>query len=164
MNKKKCAIVLLFGLVLSFSFFSNVFCQADDKDEITDDEVNEIAHDMYCPICENVPLDVCATEACAQWREQIRQYLAQGWSEREIKEHFANQYGWNVLAVPPKSGFNWFFHIIPPVIAFGGVAIVIYMVRKAKTNTPTGVYNTSHAIDKDIMKMVEKDIENQKGR
>ena len=38
----------------------------------TDDEVNAIAEQLYCPVCENVPLDVCGTQACADWRDEIR--------------------------------------------------------------------------------------------
>ncbi len=30
----------------------------------TDDEVNRIAKQLYCPVCENTPLDVCPTQAC----------------------------------------------------------------------------------------------------
>ena len=42
----------------------------------SDDEVNAIAKQLYCPVCENTPLDVCPTEACRQWRELIRQQLS----------------------------------------------------------------------------------------
>jgi cytochrome c-type biogenesis protein CcmH/NrfF len=42
----------------------------------SDDEVNAIARQLFCPICENTPLDVCPTQACHDWRELIRQMLA----------------------------------------------------------------------------------------
>jgi len=35
----------------------------------SDDEVNAIARQLFCPICQNIPLDVCPTQACADWRE-----------------------------------------------------------------------------------------------
>ena len=68
----------------------------------TDDEVNRIAKQMYCPVCENTPLDVCPTEACRQWRDLIRTMLAEGKSEEEIKQYFVAQYGIRVLAEPPN--------------------------------------------------------------
>ena len=46
---------------------------------VTDDQVNAIAQQLYCPVCENVPLDVCPTAACAQWRATIREKLEAGW-------------------------------------------------------------------------------------
>jgi len=36
--------------------------------EPTDDEVNAIAKQLYCPVCENISLDACGTAACEQWR------------------------------------------------------------------------------------------------
>ena len=68
----------------------------------TDDEVNRIAKQLYCPVCESTPLDVCPTEACRQWRELIRTMLAEGKSEKEIQQYFVTQYGARVLAEPPN--------------------------------------------------------------
>jgi len=68
----------------------------------TDDEVNKIAKQLYCPVCENTPLDVCPTEACRLWREQIRTMLTEGKSEAEIKQYFADYHGARVLNEPPN--------------------------------------------------------------
>ena len=68
----------------------------------TDDEVNRIAKQLYCPVCESTPLDVCPTEACRQWRDLIRTMLAEGKGEEEIKQYFVAQYGVRVLAEPPN--------------------------------------------------------------
>lgn len=68
----------------------------------SDDEVNRIAKQLYCPVCESTPLDVCPTEACRQWREVIRTMLSEGKSEAEIKQHFVTQYGARVLNEPPN--------------------------------------------------------------
>jgi len=80
---------------------------AQTEPPVSDDEVNRLASELYCPACENVPLEVCPTKACAQWRELIREKLALGWNDEEIKAYFATQYGDQVLAVPPRRGFNW---------------------------------------------------------
>lgn len=68
----------------------------------SDDEVNRIAKQLYCPVCESTPLDVCPTEACRQWRELIRQQLAEGRSEDEIIQYFIDTYGARASAEPPN--------------------------------------------------------------
>jgi cytochrome c-type biogenesis protein CcmH len=68
----------------------------------TDDEVNRIAKQLYCPVCESTPLDACPTEACRQWRALIRTMLSEGKSEAEIKQYFVEHYGVRVLAEPPN--------------------------------------------------------------
>ncbi len=97
-----------------------VSAQESNPDQPTDDEVNAIAKQLYCPVCENIPLDVCGTQACAQWRELIREKLAEGWTEAEIKTYFSNQYGDRVLAAPPARGLNWLVYIIPPLVFIVG--------------------------------------------
>jgi len=93
----------------------------------SDDQVNEIAGDLYCPVCPNTPLDVCETLACSEWREQIREQLAAGMTESEIADYFVEQYGERVLAKPRRSGFSLVLWILPLVgvgvglVALGGV-------------------------------------------
>lgn len=98
----------------------------------SDNDVNAVAKQMYCPVCENIPLDVCPTQACAQWRELIRQKLGEGWSEQQIKDYFVAQYGDRVLAEPPRTGLNWLVYVLPAVFFIGGVTIVVWVLRKMR--------------------------------
>ncbi len=106
----------------------------------SDDEVNRIAHQLYCPVCENTPLDVCPTEACRQWRDLIRQQLSQGWSEDRIKQYFVTQYGVRVLAEPPASGLNWLVYVVPPLVILAGAFLLIRAMgswkKQAEDTTP----------------------------
>jgi len=106
------ALVLLISLIPL-----SAFAQGSDP---TDDDVNEVARQLYCPVCENIPLDTCGTTACEQWRGIIRDKLAEGWTEDEIKTYFVDQYGDRVLAEPPRRGFNWVVYLVPVVIFVGG--------------------------------------------
>ncbi|MDA1329551.1 MAG: cytochrome c-type biogenesis protein CcmH [Chloroflexi bacterium] len=96
----------------------------------TDDEVNAIAKNLYCPVCENVPLDVCPTLACQQWRQLIADQLAAGKSEKEIYDYFVAQYGDRVLAAPPASGLNWLVYVVPPAVILLGGALLIRTMRR----------------------------------
>src|SRR5512143_240129 len=75
----------------------------------TDDDVNRVAKQLYCPVCESTPLDVCPTEACRQWRDLIRTMLAEGKSDAEIKRYFVDHYGPQVLNEPPN---RWASYLI----------------------------------------------------
>jgi cytochrome c-type biogenesis protein CcmH len=106
---------------------------------VTDDQVNGVAKQLYCPVCENIPLDVCPTTACAQWRALIREKLSQGWSEDQIKDYFVAQYGDRVLAAPPARGLNWLVYLIPPVAFIAGVFILYRAMRAWKQPPPAPV-------------------------
>jgi len=98
-------------LLVLFSAVGSVLAQGEVP---TDDDVNRIAKQLYCPVCESTPLDVCPTEACRQWRELIRQMLTEGKSEDEIKQYFVTQYGVRVLDEPPNKMASY----LVPVAAF----------------------------------------------
>ena len=87
----------------------------------TDDEVNRIAKQLYCPVCESTPLDVCPTEACRQWRDLIRTMLAEGKSEAEIKQYFVEHYGARVLAEPPNRLVSY---LVPAVAILLGALLL----------------------------------------
>lgn len=126
-NRKSVRITFYVLLLLTLAFAATtVFAQ----DEITDDEVNAIAKQLYCPVCENTPLDVCPTEACRQWRELIRLQLSQGMTEAEIKQYFVDNYGGRVLAEPPRTGLNWLVYIIPPVMIVAGAFVLFRSFRE----------------------------------
>lgn len=124
MLKKKLRItkykllLSLFTFLVMLTSFQLAYAQSDTP---TDDEVNEVASELYCPVCENRTLDTCPTEACHQWRELIRTQLAEGKSNEEIKQYFVDYYGDRVLALPPRTGLNWLIYILPPaIILLGG--------------------------------------------
>jgi cytochrome c-type biogenesis protein CcmH len=116
------ALAALLLLLLSVS------AQAQ-QEQPSDDEVNAIAKGLYCPVCENVPLDVCPTLACKQWRETIREKLALGWTQGQIEDYFVAQYGDRVLASPPPGGLNWLVYVLPPLAFVAGAFILAQAVR-----------------------------------
>jgi cytochrome c-type biogenesis protein CcmH len=91
----------------------------------SDDEVNAIARQLYCPVCENTPLDVCPTQACHDWRELIRQMLAEGKTPDQIKQYFVDHYGARVLAASPETGINWIVYVASFVLLGVGVFFLL---------------------------------------
>lgn len=88
----------------------------------SDDDVNAVAKQLFCPVCESTPLDVCPTEACRQWRELIREMLADGKSEAEIKQYFVEHFGARVLNEPPNKLASY----AVPVVAFLLGALMLF--------------------------------------
>ncbi len=95
----------------------------------SDDDVNAVAKKLYCPVCPNTPLDVCETQACKDWRDEIRSQLSSGWSEEQVTAYFVERYGERVLAEPERGGFTSLVWILPVVAVLVGLAIVIQVLR-----------------------------------
>jgi cytochrome c-type biogenesis protein CcmH len=132
MNRQISYLTLLLALMAALAAFGTAAAQQP----VSDDQVNAVAKQLYCPVCENIPLDVCPTQACAQWRDLIREMLAEGKTEAEIKEYFVNHYGDRVLATPPARGLNWMIYILPPAFIAGGALILLRAFQSWKKPLP----------------------------
>ena len=107
---------------------------------VTDDDVNAIAKKMYCPVCENIPLDVCGTAACEQWRGEIRTQLEEGYTEAEIITDFINRFGERVVGTPQDPLLRSLSLVTPWIIGLGLLVIVLVNFRRwrgQKTTTST---------------------------
>src|SRR5512136_60355 len=116
-------LILIFITLVVTLFIAVVVVKAQAK-KPTDDQVNAVAKKLYCPVCPNTPLDVCETKACQDWRAQIKDQLAGGWTDDQVIAYFVAQYGERVLAEPRRSGFTSFVWVLPVISVLLGLIVV----------------------------------------
>jgi len=93
--------VILLGMSLPLASAQEDIVDTEPVVEpVTDDDVNAIAKDLYCPVCENIPLDACGTSACEDWRYEIRLQLEAGRTEQQIVDDFVARFGDRVVGTP----------------------------------------------------------------
>ncbi len=109
-KKLACVLFLITGIWGAFAL--GVLAQTP-----TPNEINDIAKDLWCPLCNGVRLDNCELQACIQMKEVIAQKLAAGESREQIKAYFVQQYGDVVLGAPAAQGFNRLVWILPVLAA-----------------------------------------------
>ena len=136
-------------LAITASFFAVAVVYAQEGYP-TDDDVNRVAKQLYCPVCPNTPLDVCETKACQDWRAQIKDQLAAGWTDDQVIQYFVEQYGERVLAEPSRSGFTSFVWLLPVVSIVIGLVVVAQVLRGWKTKRAAPVVPAKPAPAADI--------------
>ena len=124
-----------------------------------DDEVNRIAKGLYCPVCPNTPLDVCGTQACIDWRADIKTMVQQGKTEQQIRDTFVARFGPQVLGAPPAEGFNLLAYIMIFVVILLGSLIVWFTARAWLVRRPPGtIAPEAPEISKEYADRIEKDL------
>lgn len=104
-----------------------------------DAETMRVAKGLYCPVCPGVPLDVCGTQACEQWRGLIKQKLSEGETQSQIEAYFVVQYGERVLGAPRAQGLNLLVYALPAfAISAGAAGLYLYAQRRTAAGTPSG--------------------------
>ena len=148
-------------LILLAGLFPLVIANAQGGQPYTpsDDDVNRVAKNLYCPVCPNTPLDVCETKACEDWRAQIRDQLAQGWTDQQIIDYFVAQYGERVLAEPQRKGFTSLVWILPVIAVLLGLGIV-YEVLKGWRSSKGGTRTTAPPVHiaPEILEQIEQEL------
>lgn len=164
MMRKYYIFVLVFVLTAALAGLRPVSAQdTAPKPTPSDNEVNRIAKEMYCPVCENTPLDVCPTQACSEWRALIRLKLSEGWSDQQIKDYFAAQYGDRVLNEPPRRGLNWLVYILPVVFFIGGALFLYYILTRKKARAAVAQPAGQLSLDDDpYLKELEEELKKSK--
>lgn len=155
--------IVLFLMVFAASWYAvaDVHAQENGPEFPTDNDVNAVAKQLYCPVCPNTPLDVCETKACQDWRAQIKDQLSAGWTEQQIIDYFVEQYGERVLAEPQRSGFTSLVWILPVIAVLLGIFIVWQVLKAWRTGKmPESVSATpERQISQEILDQIEKELQ-----
>ena len=129
--------------------------------EVTFDQVNEIARELYCPVCPNETLDVCQTQACVQWRAEIREQLEQGENAEQIINTFVQRYGDRVLGTPQDPTLRALSLVTPFLLA--GVALVVgvftFLRWRGQPHLEPSAPNTTPMLSDDYRQQLERDLQ-----
>jgi cytochrome c-type biogenesis protein CcmH len=151
-------ILLLLTILASFLAVSVVYAQEGGPGNPSDNDVNRVAKQLYCPVCPNTPLDVCETKACEDWRAQIRDQLSEGWTDQQIMDYFVAQYGERVLAEPQQTGFTSLVWFLPLIVVLVGLGIVYEILRNWRKQKPVVVTAVSMPeIPEAVLKKIERE-------
>src|SRR5262245_19727988 len=90
----------------------------------------DIAGDLMSPACPGRTLLNCTSSQAEQWRELIRQKLAQGESKAQILRYFVEIGGEGILAAPPKQGFALTAWLLPLFVMLNGASLIVVLTRR----------------------------------
>lgn len=128
--------------------------------EVSDDEVNAVARKLYCPVCENIPLDDCETPACRQWRGEIRFQLNAGNSPQAIIDDFVARYGQRVVGTPTDPTLRALALLTPWALALGALLLGAARIRRwhrQRTMSPLPPSDSAGVAD-DVRARIEADL------
>lgn len=158
-NIRQLLFLSLLIVIASFIAYSNAKAQETTPGYPNDNDVNRVAKQLYCPVCPNTPLDVCETKACQDWRAQIRDQLAQGWTDQQVIDYFVAQYGERVLAEPQRKGFTSLVWFLPLIMVLLGMGVVYEILRNWKKKQPApSVAVPTTQIPDEVLKKIEREI------
>lgn len=139
-------------LVLVAQLF--LVAQVVEKTDISDLDASEktkyqeIAEQLRCPTCQNLPVLSSDAPFSLQIKNLVKEKVKEGKSEKEVVDFFTERYGAWILREPPKKGINLIAWVFPLVLLVVGPVLVWFFVwRRRKTVSSFGVRTTEALIE-----------------
>jgi cytochrome c-type biogenesis protein CcmH len=88
----------------------------------------DLEAELVCPVCETT-LDQSNAPVAERMKLFLRERIAAGDTEQEIKDALVREFGPGVLATPEKSGFGLLAWLLPLATLAGGAVAVAFLLR-----------------------------------
>lgn len=115
----------------------------------------DLEAELVCPVCETT-LDQSDAPVAQRMKAFIRERIAAGDNEQEIKDALVAEFGSGVLATPPKSGFGLLAWLVPLGALVAGVITVVLLVRRWSGRR--GPPDPGHPLDPDLERRVDEEL------
>jgi len=126
-------LAALFLLTLSLALGTQVALAQAPVDSYDEEEAQAIDQMLMCPVCPAESIDQAQVPLAKQMRQKVRDLLAEGSSRQEVLDYFADRYGQDVLASPPKSGVNLLAWALPIAGLLAALVAVFLVLRAMKS-------------------------------
>ena len=127
-------VLVLLLLVLSLSFWG---VRADEAQPLANDQALEkrvmaLAEDLRCLVCQNETLAGSHSDLAVDLRQQIREQMQAGKSDKEIIAFMTERYGDFVLFRPPVKATTYLLWFGPFILLVAGVIVQYLYLKKRR--------------------------------
>ena len=125
---------LLLGclLVLSTALAHAQEAQPVAADLALEKHVMAISEELRCLVCQNQTIADSSAPLAIDLRQQVREKLQQGMSDKDIVDYMVQRYGDFVLYRPPFKLTTWLLWFGPFLLAIGGIGFLGLKLRRGR--------------------------------
>jgi len=86
---------------------------------------------LRCPMCQGLSIADSGSSAARAQMDRVRELVAEGKTDDEIRAYFVARYGEWALLEPSAHGMNWLVWLLPVVLLLVGALVIGWLVRRA---------------------------------
>jgi cytochrome c-type biogenesis protein CcmH len=129
---KRLAFAWMFAAGLAFGQASEV----DHPDAAVEARLKALAEELRCLVCQNQTIADSNASLALDLRNEIREQVAKGRSDDEIRAYMVERYGDFVLYRPPLKATTVLLWVGPFALLALGAGIVVMTVRRRRKEQP----------------------------
>jgi cytochrome c-type biogenesis protein CcmH len=123
-------------LALVFLFFATVAVAAPAPESLSDPaqetHARALQREFRCPVCQGESIDESGAPLAADLRRLIREHIARGESDAQIKRYLVARYGKFILMKPPVEPDTYLLWLAPIAVLVLGAATAVLIIFRAK--------------------------------
>ena len=91
--------------------------------------VQALGKQLRCPMCQGLSIADSGSSAARAQMDKVRELVAAGKSDEEIRDFFTSRYGEWALLEPPARGMNLLVWLLPLLLLVGGAVAIARTMR-----------------------------------
>ena len=116
-----------------------------------------IQQELMCVVCHQ-RLDQSNSAFADGMRETLQRWHDQGLSKHEVMDRMVAQFGEEVLAAPPKEGFNLLAWVVPAAVLLGGGAVALALALLWGRSRPPGGADGPGDLDAEMDARIDREL------
>ena len=127
---------LLFTLLLAASAVSAQVKEAPlaTSNPELEKRVMALSEELRCLVCQNQTLADSHAELAMDLKQQVREKLAGGMSDKDVVDYMVERYGDFVMYRPPMKGSTLLLWFGPFVLLVGGILVLVRKLSRRQVN------------------------------
>jgi cytochrome c-type biogenesis protein CcmH len=105
----------------------------------------KLAENLRCLVCQNESLASSRSDLAKDLRQEVREKMKQGMSDKEIVDFLVSKYGDFVLFDPPMKSYTILLWYGPFALLLIGLIGLVIQLRKRKTAIPEAQLSAEQA-------------------
>jgi cytochrome c-type biogenesis protein CcmH len=102
----------------------------------TETRARALQRQLRCLVCQGESIDESGATLAADLRHLVRQQIADGKSDQQIKDYLVARYGDFILMQPPLQSNTYFLWLAPFVVLLGAAGVAFWVIRRARPIDP----------------------------
>jgi cytochrome c-type biogenesis protein CcmH len=94
---------------------------------------------LRCLVCQGESIDESQAPLAAELRHLVREQMADGKSDGQIKQFLVARYGDFILMEPPLQPDTYFLWLAPFVVLLGAGGVAYWVIRRSKPADPASL-------------------------
>ena len=130
-----------------FFFFMLFPLSLSAQDQALEKRVHEVSSELRCLVCQNQTLADSNAPLAVDLRNQVREQLRSGASERQVRDWMVARYGDFVLYRPPFKAATLLLWAGPFLLLVLALALLLRLVRNRRPQPPLSAEERSRAAE-----------------